>query len=460
MLKHLAQKLSDFSTTPLATTCLFLLTYAAVILSCPAIGISLLVLYITLLCLYNEDVLPIVFPLFLIYFICLVNYGTANVWLVWLCLPCGLSIVYRMVKNRRALRPGETFFGLLAVSAALLCGGIGSITAAEYFSPGALYTVFGLSALVIFFYFFLRCGMAAPRRYHVGDYISTVMYLGAVFVAFLLLRVFIMHPEILDGRDAVVHRLEQLIPWRNGASNFGIVALPFIFYYARRHSPWHLLSAVLIYASISLAGARAAIVVGALMLLLGFFYFSYQRPILRAVIVVSLLALCIVALVFLQPILTFFEDFLCISFDNADFRNESRYKLLLRAVQDFCDAPIFGRGLGYTGNADLIESGLAGSTATDRLSIYWYHSLIPQIMGSMGIFGLLAYGYQLFLRLRAFFTARRTPFVGALFLAYIGILVYSMLEPGIFSPLPFALLTVLLIVLLEQQEKRTVSQKA
>ena len=80
----------------------------------------------------------------------------------------------------------------------------------------------------------------------------------------------------------------------------------------------------------------------------------------------------------------------------------------------------------------------------------WYHMMVPQIVGSMGLVGIAAFGFQIFGRLRLIF--RRPDFWGlCLGISYLGILGMSQVNPGEFCPVPFELLTVLLFIL---QEKR------
>ena len=83
--------------------------------------------------------------------------------------------------------------------------------------------------------------------------------------------------------------------------------LPFMFYYARRHSPWHLIPAVLVYVVVALAGSRAAILIGGVMVLVGFFYFAHRRPWVILGIVVGMIACCAIGLLLIEPILVFYS---------------------------------------------------------------------------------------------------------------------------------------------------------
>lgn len=450
-MREFARRVYRFSLTDLSTLLLFLTVYACAVLEIPAVGICLMAAVGCLYCICHHDVLPLILPFLFIY--CLSFLCPSAVWLIWLGIPCGLALLFCLWKNRRTMRPGRTFPGLAATAVAILMGGLGSITAEEYFAPGALFIVLGLSVMLVGFYFLLQGSLARPRDYDVADYVSRTMYACAVFAVFLILRVCLTNPEILEGGlDGFVERLERLIVWRNGASNLAMMCLPFIFYYARKHSPLHLLSAVLVYAVVACAGSRAALLLGALLVFVGFLYYAHGRPVLTGAILSVTAAALVLIFLFREPIVYFVEEVICFRLD-LDYHDEARYKLFVRSLEDFRHSPIFGRGMGYTGNDDLYPL-LSVEEEAARWRVHWYHSLIPQIIGSLGTVGVIAYGFQFLLRLREIYTARRTAFVGTLAITYFGILAYSMLDPGIFSPMPFGILTVLLIALLEVQPRR------
>ena len=449
-MKTFAQQVHRFSVSDLSMLLIFLFAYACAVLEMAAVGICLLSLLVTLYCLCHDDIVPMILPLLLMYglsFLC-----PASVWLAWLGIPCGGALVFCMVKNLRGIRLGRTFPALVATSLAVLLGGLGSITAEEYFAPGALFNVLGLSLIVVAFYLFLRGSLTRPRDYDVADYVSRSMYVCALFIAFLLLRVFLMHPEELANLDKLIERMEYYMGWRNGASILLILCLPFIFYYARKHGPLHLLSALFVCLMGVLSGSRAFIVGGAMIMVLGILYYAYRRPLLRGVICSLLVASAVLLFCYRGPVLAFVDRVLCFHY-SADYHNEVRYKLFVRAFEDLRHTPIFGRGLGYIGNDDLYPL-LDVTAEAARWRVHWYHSLIPQVVGSFGTVGILAYGYLLVLRLREFFTVRRTAFAGMLMIAYFAALAYSMFDPGIFSPFPFAILHVMVATLIEVQPRR------
>ncbi|MBQ2500073.1 MAG: hypothetical protein II522_01215, partial [Clostridia bacterium] len=129
--------------------------------------------------------------------------------------------------------------------------------------------------------------------------------------------------------------------------------------------------------------------------------------------------------------------------------NFRRLGLWKRSVEDFLANPLFGRGVGYKGNRDLHPSKIG--------SLCWYHSSLPQIWGSLGIAGLLAYGYQFIARIK-FFMRRHTDEARAVFFSFVGLELISLVNPGIFAPAYLIIITILFVIT-EQYTKEAPSTR-
>lgn len=452
-----------FSLSDYYAPIVFLAVYGLVIGEAYVAAICALLVLECILCLFCEDLVPMLLPLTLLFCLfCLCQEGSATLlgpmWLIWFAIPCGGILIYRLLRDLRHVRLGAAFPPLVFVSVALILGGLGTITAEEYFSTASLYHVLGLGPLLVFLYLFFKSNARVPRRYDLGDRFSAAMYLGALFLGFLILRAYVMNLDVLYAGGSLSDIALRHILWRNIAANLMVMLLPFVFYYARRHSLWHTPVAVLLYLVVALSGSRGALVCGAIILLLGFIYLAIGRPRVWLVLLALLLVLGLLLFANLERFEALYDQFFGFHHvdgddapgtppgqDDVDFdiRNESRFALMKRALRDFLAAPVFGQGLGDTANGDMLY--------LNAFRIGWYHSLLPQILGSLGLFGLLAYGWQFLVRLRLILRGRRTAFCGALTLSYAGLLLYSQIDPGLFSPFPYAVLCVLLVVMLEEQ---------
>jgi hypothetical protein len=120
---------------------------------------------------------------------------------------------------------------------------------------------------------------------------------------------------------------------------------------------------------------------------------------------------------------------------------DGRAKLIVRSLEEFKSSPIFGKGLGHTGINDLYSP--------KKGAMHWYHMMIPQVIGSLGCLGILAYSYQIITRISLIFK-KKTPYTLCLGISYLGILLMSQVNPGEFCPLPYELLTVLIFIILEK----------
>ena len=117
---------------------------------------------------------------------------------------------------------------------------------------------------------------------------------------------------------------------------------------------------------------------------------------------------------------------------------------LLRSIRDFWEHPWFGIGISSTANTDIYSA---------EGCICWYHMYFPQIWGSMGLLGLIAYALQFFFRAKLVFTNPDMQSLG-MGLVYLGLFLYSQTDPGEFAPIPYAVLAVPLFVLLEGRARK------
>ena len=113
-----------------------------------------------------------------------------------------------------------------------------------------------------------------------------------------------------------------------------------------------------------------------------------------------------------------------------------------RAADDFLRHPVFGIGLCSTRNADVF-TGVEGS-------MVFYHNSLAQVMGSMGLVGIVAYGRLLHDRIALLRQGSRDPFVRILTLSYLGMFLISLCNPGEFCPFPNAALMVMVFAQAEE----------
>ena len=86
----------------------------------------------------------------------------------------------------------------------------------------------------------------------------------------------------------------------------------------------------------------------------------------------------------------------------------------------------------------------------------WYHMMIPQIVGSLGLVGMFCYGKQIVERFAMIFK-KRDIYVWVLGLSYIGMFLMSQVNPGEFCPLPYELLVVINFIMVEKYQEKELS---
>ncbi len=404
----------------------------------------------------SDDLLPALLPAFCVIIIGATLLETLTVVIPYipLALPVAIGFVFHLAVYRRAIRLGPSFLGLVASSAAILLSGIGTdLSTREYTSLASFYHFFGLSVGLILLYLLFAMNHKEERGYdHIHYFLSALLWMGVLCAGVILCRLL---PWLLSyfsqGGEAVPVPSDYFaaIPYRNTIANLGVMCIPAGFYLAGRcprvwTSLLFFIASLIIYLGAVLTFARTAMLFGTLLLLICLVYCFFGRCPKKAKLLGLLLLgvsiVCFTALLWepLSSLLSFRIHDGWISMD------EARARLLLRSFSDFKAHPIFGIGITSTANSDIYNA---------PGCICWYHLYLPQIWGSMGLCGLCAYGFQLFVRAKLIFT--RPDYQGvAMGLVYLGLLLYSQTDPGEFAPIPYAVLAVALFAILDGRHRK------
>lgn len=354
----------------------------------------------------------------------------------------------RELKKDNIEKTGKSFYPNLMVAIAVTLGGYGSISASDYFSPVALYYVIFLGFGMILFYLVARAGIFKSEKNLFNDFAKT-MYLFGIFCAFCIFHIYIANIPLLmeKGFDLDFAKKFQ---WQNNVSTMLFFCLPFPFYFARKNA-LHFFWGFIMFVSLLLTTARSALLISPVLFIICAIYaVSYNKKnILTLVLSLGLSAACFFALkqIFVYigaeaPLKALSPDTTKLkSFFSFVSGSEARNGLIVRSFEDFRSAPFFGKGLGYTGINDLYSP--------KKGAMHWYHMMIPQVIGSLGLFGIFAYTYQIIVRIGLVFK-KKTPYNLCLGISYLGILLMSQVNPGEFCPLPYELLTVLIFIILEK----------
>ena len=437
MLKKAYYQIRGFFESGIFALIVLLLGAIAVIAGKEAEGAILLLNLGGLVLLFCEHTLSAFFPALVACGFVIKCYDSASRFLPlwgWAVFPVAAIFVH-LILYRRKLTVGKSFWGILAVTVAVTLGGLFSISAADYFTPAAIYYVLGLGAGMLVAYVLLRAHTYENDRFDIFERFANMMALLAVFCVFVVAEHYLSNfSHIWEARKI------PDIQWSNNISTLMMLAMPFTLY-AARHRKIYFPIFFLVYAAIMLTGSRGGWLFGTAEFILCLFFAHkiFEGQPARKWVIVTMGSLVMACVAVGAVMLVLYKDWHLVS------ETEPRALFLRRAVEDFLSAPVFGKGLGCRDNTDIYN----GKVGT----MIWYHMMIPQVVGSMGTVGIVAYGYQFVGRLRLMLV-RVTPYTVTLGLSYVGLLLMSQVNPGEFCPLPYELLAVVIFILLERYAER------
>lgn len=396
------------------------------------VTLAMIMCFILVIC---DDVIATLFPFMLICSISIKCYDSFNTFIkfVYLAPIVLFALLFHFIVYRRKIQIGQTWKGLAAVAAAVTIGGLGKITAVEYFKPTAIFYTFGLGIGMFLVYFILNTYYREDStKYTLRFRFSFIMTLVGLFCVFIMIHHYVIY------WDRFLLKLSPLnFQWRNNISTILMLTMPFGFFLSSRKYPY-VFAGVAQYIAILFTGSRGGALGGTIefgLCLIVLIYCDAKHRKRNLIIIAGTVSVALTF--FLEPIMKFFTPVLLRLVDGDDIREG----LISRAVEDFRSNILFGRGLGYNGNTDVHDPA--------KFAICWYHSSPFQVIGSFGLFGVAAYTYQLYNRMKTIWS-RITQFNITLFISYAGLFLMSLVNPGEFCPVPYGMLAVLFFIICEK----------
>ena len=349
------------------------------------------------------------------------------------------AVIFHIVYYRKGRdgfkMPGKMPLLLPMILTAITCftGGIGTLKHESYFSSTSLVYMFGLGFMEVIIYIYLHNHIGPGLNYtdDIGNRFAKLFTFLSLFLFVAAVEGYIEHWDKFIVNPGILY-----FQWRNNASTILMMAMPFSIYLALRKFPYIAVTA-LSYVTIVLLGSRGGLVFGGIEFIALIIYFIVKDKEHRK-IMYAIIAIVVVALAVLSPKIISFMSYTIHRFTAAD-QNVIRLEQWKRSIVDFRHNPIFGMGLGYMGNRDIHPSKVA--------SLCWYHSSIPQVIGSFGLVGILTYGYQFICRVK-FLNACKAESMGrAVIGSFIGLELMSLVNPGIFTLIFPLILNVELVIL-------------
>jgi hypothetical protein len=284
------------------------------------------------------------------------------------------------------------------------------------------------------------------------------MVIVGLFASFMVLAHYIINIDLVLEHGGIF-----FIRWRNNASTILMLATPFAFLMGNK-KPHATIFAFIFYMAMLLTGSRGGMVFGSIEMVMCIVMFVLYDRRRRLAYVIICGCVLFGALIFAPQIVGFLNNTLVRLLDvlndfllgGAEADLETRVKHYARGIEDFLNRPIFGTGLGYMGNRDIFKN-KAGA-------LCWYHCEPIQIAASFGVVGIAAFVYQFGKRMSLIWK-KATLFNMTIFLSYFSLEMMSLVNPGILCPMPYLLLIILFLIIVEkcddgeEQEKIPILKK-
>ena len=378
----------------------------------------------------SDDLSPVTLPFLLIASSVLRLYDSADLWFSYIpaIIPIIPLIAVHFILYRPRYRIGKMFFPLLAVAVAVTLGGIGITSVKDYFSPTNLYYVvmLGFGMVILYVIFYNHIGIKKDFDYK--KYLTKVMLYFGAFLVYMLFVVYV---------ESFIEDKELYIQMGNNLSANLLMTMPFAFYYStvsRRYSMAFFCLGLLENLALVLSLSRGGMLFGTVMVVPCALFAvkksaKQDKPFLITALVLSGLVAIIALFAYIDEIIPML----------AVKKDEARIYLYTGAVKAFFEYPLLGVGFLFN-TADKIPTG----------AIYWYHSTPFQIIGSMGLVGILAYCYYYVYRCVILWKNRKSKFNVCIALSFIGFELLALVNPGTFCPLPYVAMMTCIFTVFEK----------
>ena len=402
-------------------------------LNCMPLSIVFFALYLSAMLILSDDLTPTILPVSLLAASLTGQYGSkpedyfAYIPFVVILAVCafGHLLLYPPV-----FRPGKLFLPCIAVAAALLAGGLFTISAKDYFAPVTLYYTLmlgpGTVVACLAFYSYTRPPIPPAR--------ALTVQMNYLTLGIVLIVISQVAPYVARGKS------DWFFTWKNTLTTFLLLSSPFAFYVAAKEertlkASAHFALGCAGYSAAALTFSRGGIFFGlpalAVSVILCCVFTRRRRRVLYLVFSAAL-AVCAVVAVFATGL----HDALIARMQVST--SEARINLWKEAVHNFLANPVFGAGVGFRGKFFNPQTG----------NMYWYHSTPFQIIGTAGLVGVAAYAWLYVARLRLIWSAK-SLFGIFLAVSFIGYEAYQLVDASDFVPIPFVLLLTHIFVIAE-----------
>lgn len=391
----------------------------------------------------TDDIVSILCPALLLVSFCVQYHDSYDGFIkyLWGAPIIAFAFIFHIVAYRKKFewknpRELELFVPMCFVSVAMMLGGVGIMSLAEYTTKINIVYMILLGPGMTFMYVILS-GIIGPGKNNTDDMPERLSKILVTVSCFIIFEVIEFYCEGLP--DTILHPEILFLQWRNNISTMLMLYMPFSFYLAEKKNFLYIIVPFASIGAIVLSGSRGGLLFGIAEFVFLILYYAVVDKKHRIILLIFTSLFVIVGIAFVLRYTFVFKYTISRFLDPGQYR--IRLKLWFRSIEDFKANIITGRGIGYMGNRDAHPSKIG--------QLCWYHSSIPQVIGSFGIVGIFCYLYQFICRLEFFNKRWGKELAVPVFWSFIGLEMMSFVNPGIFAP-AFLFILVLFIVFVEQ----------
>ena len=350
------------------------------------IGLAVLVILALYILVRNRDISPLI-PL-VFSFVCMFRDFEAlkNPTLYITLAPFVLALVYHFIRfPLKKPYLGKLFFPFFIVSLALFLGGLLSPYINLY--PYGLIYAITVGPLLWFAYFLFRNYIDPPKDFNLKSYLAISVISS---VTAMCLTCFLVFVENIENTDIFAFNIEIGYANLNNIGAAILLAVPFCYYMLIKTN--HIITSYIFIVFFTFTiitihcDGGSGVLLFTLPFMTAFTYLRLKKELRRKFLIVTFLIILAVSVFMLILTLTkdyeFFEQYVF-----SRLNENGRQPLYDKAIKLFKESPVFGAGLGYS------DTGIYGdySPINDNLRNFNFHSTFFHVLGTMGIFGIVAY---------------------------------------------------------------------
>ncbi len=357
----------------------------------------------------------------------------------WVFIPLGVALAVFVLRNvgKRKFRLGKMFFPQLAVTLALLTGGLGIIGKEAYLRALPTVMTLGVGVLAVYLLY-----VNFAKRDENCDYgvmfAKTLMYIGLAVCVELIVCI------ARSGVPAAAwNKTYWDVGWgnRNNIATYLLFTAPVTLYLATKYKKtgWlYILISMFQYFCLIMTFSRGGILFGAIGGVFALAFLIWKAPSRKGTLItlgVIAVVVAIVVLIFREKIVDMFTSLL-----SRGTGLSGRDILYDEAVELFRAHPLFGAGMGYMGS---------GPSPITTMQMYLFHGTFYQVIACMGLVGVACYLYYYSKRLTILFLGINRKFNLFVLAAWIGFEGYSLIDTGTMVPFPNMILVIVMTFMLE-----------